>query len=346
MPAAYFRKWHYALTIVTACISLSCAPGRALIDRTAEDLIFWPGAPEKPRISFLWSVSLISDSGLDRTAGLLAGEFDHPDPKTSRFLLRPYSIFVDEAGILYITDPAALRITIVDPKTGESRHIREVGRESFMSPIGVIAAGGKIFASDSVLNKVFIFDRSGTKTGECEGEFKRPTSLALDRGRGVFYVSDTHAHMVYRYDLEGRRIGSVGGNGAREGEFNFPTHIWVDKAGRLYVTDAMNFRIQIFSPEGKFEGLLGNLGDAYHEVDKPKGVAVDRDGNIYVVDSIKDTVKIFNRKGDLLLFFGQMGIEFGQFWLPSGIFIDEADNIYVADTYNGRVQVFKYLGGK
>jgi len=46
------------------------------------------------------------------------------------------------------------------------------------------------------------------------------------------------------------KAGSTGRNGSEAGEFNFPTHIWIDKTGRLSVTDAMNFRIQLFSPDG------------------------------------------------------------------------------------------------
>ncbi len=325
-------------------LALSCTTQRAVIDRSAMDRILWPGPPERPRISYLWSISLLSGSEGSRASRFLGGDDDATDPKTSERLLRPYSIFVDEQGVLYITDPGAYRITIIDPKSGDARNILDAGKQEFLSPIGIVAFHGKAYVSDSSWNKVFIFDAEGKLTGEFQGEFKRPTSLALDRSRGRIYVSDTLAHVIYRYDLEGKRLGALGRNGSEAGEFNFPTHIWIDKTGRLYVTDAMNFRIQIFSPDGIYEGSVGKLGDAYGDLEKPKGVAVDSEGNIYVVDSIKDMVKIFSREGKLLLFFGQQGRDFGQFWLPSGIFIDDKDQIYVADTYNGRVQVFRYLG--
>lgn len=334
------------------CISLflmtvlliSCTSQRAVIDRSAMEKILWPGPPEKPRISYLWNVSLLSGSEGSRASRLLAGEDDATDPRTSERLLRPYSIFVDEQGVLYITDPGAYRITIIDPKSNDSRNILDAGKQEFLSPIGVVAFQGKVYVSDSLLNKVFIFDAEGRLAGEFQGEFKRPTSLALDRTRGRIYVSDTLAHVIYQYEPEGRRLGTLGRNGSEAGEFNFPTHIWVDRTGSLYVTDAMNFRIQIFSPDGLYEGSIGMLGDAYGDLEKPKGVAVDSDGNVYVVDAIKDMVKIFSRDGKLLLFFGQQGRDFGQFWLPSGIFIDERDQIYVADTYNSRIQVFRYRG--
>ncbi len=327
-------------------VLISCTSQRAVIDRSAMEKILWPGPPEKPRISYLWNVSLLSGSEGSRAASFLAGEDDATDPRTSERLLRPYSIFVDEQGVLYITDPGAYRITIIDLKSNDARNILDAGTQEFLSPIGIVAFQGKVYVSDSLLNKVFIFDAEGRLVGELQGEFKRPTSLALDRARGRIYVTDTLAHVIYQYDPEGRRLNALGRNGSEAGEFNFPTHIWIDRAGKLYVTDAMNFRIQIFSPAGVYEGSIGMLGDAYGDLEKPKGVAVDSDGNVYVVDAIKDMVKIFSREGKLLLFFGQQGRDFGQFWLPSGIFIDEKDQIYVADTYNSRVQVFRYLGNK
>ncbi|MGD1074727.1 MAG: 6-bladed beta-propeller [Thermodesulfovibrionales bacterium] len=326
----------------------SCASSRVVIDRSAMEKMLWPAPPEKTRISYLWSVSELSKTGTGLLAGIFAGapESGMSDPSASRRLLRPYSCFVDESGDLYITDTGAYRVTIISTKEGTSRNILRAGDEDFLSPIGVVGYQGKLYISDSLLKKVFILEKSGKLIGKFEGEFERPTSLALSGDRGIIYVADTLAHKIYLYSPEGKRLGSIGKNGSEKGEFNYPTHLWVDGGGRLYVTDSMNFRIQMFSARGDFETMFGTLGDAAGNLDKPKGVATDSDGNIYVVDSIKDAVKIFDGKGALLLVFGQQGRGFGQFWLPSGIFIDKANVIYVADTYNGRIQAFRYLGNK
>jgi len=197
--------------------------------------------------------------------------------------------------------------------------------------------------SDSLLKKVFIFDAAGKPAGTFEGEFERPTGLGLDARNGLVYVADTIAHTVSVHDASGRRLGSIGRHGTDTGEFNFPTHLWVDNAGDLYVVDSMNFRIQIFSGGKTFAAAFGMTGDAYGNLEKPKGIAVDSQGNTYVVDSIRDMVKIFDREGRLLLFFGGQGQDYGQLWLPSGIFIRN-DVIYIADTYNGRIQAFRYMG--
>lgn len=324
--------------------SNACAPSKAIIDRTAMDRITWPGPPEKPRIRYQWSLSIVSGKeGADLYEVLAGGREDFSDPRTSNRLLRPYSVFVDENERLYIADPGAYRVTVVDLKTGETMNITGAGEQDFLYPIGVVAFKGRIYVSDSMLKKVFIFDERGRLTGEFSGRLERPTSLALNPSKGLIYVADTLSHRIHVYDPDGRITGGFGRNGDGKGEFNFPTHLWVDSAGNLYVTDSMNFRIQILSGDGGFIGMFGTHGDTYGDLDKPKGIATDSDGNIYVIDSIKDMVKIFNREGRLLLFFGQNGTNYGDFWLPSGIFIDKKDNIYIADTYNGRIQVFRYL---
>ncbi len=322
---------------------VSCASPKALIDRTAMEKISWPGPPEKPRIDYLWTVSAWSSWERGGISEVFAGSPDtgNSDPRSASRLLGPYGLFVDEEDRLLITDPAAFRVTIINTREGDVLHVLQAGEEDFLSPIGVVSFKGKIFVSDSVLRKVFILDAGGKRTGNFDGEFERPTALALDAERGVIYVSDTLANTVYRYSPEGKRLGSIGKKGQGKGEFNFPTHLWVGEKGVLYVTDSMNFRVQMFSASGTFEGMFGELGDAYGNLDKPKGIATDSAGNIYVVDSIKDMVKIFDRAGKLLLFFGGQGRDYGQFWLPSGIFIKN-DSIYLADTYNGRVQVFRY----
>lgn len=324
----------------------SCASQKALIDQSAMAKIYWPGPPEKPRISYLWSVTTGLEGTGSRAFHILAGSDDITDPRASSRLLRPYGLFVDDQDLLYITDPGALRVTVINPKDGDIRHVVSAGSDEFLSPIGIVAFQERIYVSDSLLKKVFILDKGGKLVGTFEGLFERPTAMALDRARSHIYVADTQADAIYRYSPEGKRLGRIGRGGTGEGEFHSPTHIWVDGAGNLYVTDTLNFRVQRFSADGVFRSMFGMLGDAHGDLDKPKGIATDSDGNIYVADSIKDTIKIFSSEGKLLLFFGQQGTNYGEFWLPSGIFMDSRDRLFVADTYNSRIQVFRYLGVK
>lgn len=332
-----------ALALTLTCLLTSCAPVyKANIDYTMTGGILWPGQPEKPRIKYLWSIYSLAPemSFID----FLVGGGDPSDPKTSLVLLRPYSVYF-EGERLYITDPGAMRVTVVNVKTMDVLQVGVSGKGELNYPIGVVAdKTGNIYVTDSELNKVFVYDKDGKFIRNFSNiNFKRPTGIAYDNERDLIYVVDTLEHKVYGIGSDGNVRVSFGGRGEGDGEFNYPTCITVNKDGRVCVSDTLNFRIQCVNREGKFISKFGLIGNSFDRFTMPKGVAADSEGDIYVVDSGQDMVKIFNRGGELLLFFGEKGINRGLFSLPSGIFIAQDDKIYVADTLNQRVQVFQFL---
>lgn len=325
----------------------SCAVQRAQIDGTMSGRIIWPGPPEKPRIKYLWSLERVSGAErgpLGRLAALVAGGSEEgTDPD---FLSRPHGLFVSDEDTLYITDTGASRVNVINLRDMRSFGIERAGRTRLISPIAVAADGRKqIFVSDADLRRVAIFSGKGKFIKFFEGDFNRPTGLAVNTERGLVYVADTWDHKVYIHNVNGKRLGSIGGRGDGSGKLNYPTHITVDRDGFLYVSDTLNFRVQIFTPSGGIYGVFGLVGDSYDTFDKIKGIGVDTEGHIYVVDSAMDMVKIFDREGRVLLFFGREGHFYGNFFLPAGIYVDYADRIYVADSLNGRVQAFQFLGG-
>lgn len=321
---------------------LSCASApKALVDYTLSEGIIWPGPPEKPRIKYLWSLHIVS--GSDRLLDVLAG---HDAAEADEAMLqRPHGLFVS-GDTMYITDPGAFRVSVIDLKTNKSFNIERADRIPLLSPIGIVVdPEGRIYVSDADLARVAVFNAKGKFIRFLGGEFKRPTGLALNTERKLLYVADTWAHTVYVYDLDGGRLRSIGQRGEGMGKMNYPTHIAIDRDGYLYVSDTLNFKVQIFTPTGAFLTEFGLVGDTYDTFDKIKGIAVDTGGHIYVVDSAQDMVKIYDRSGTLLLFFGQKGHFYGDFYLPAGIFIDDNDRIYVSDGLNRRIQAFQFLGG-
>jgi sugar lactone lactonase YvrE len=335
------------ILVAVVFLTASCAPAyKARFDMTSSQGIVWPGKPEKPRVVYLWSLQNVA--GEQEKGGFLsaaAGEEEVTDPQRSPVLLRPQGVYADE-GRLYVADPGAGRVTVIDRKTSDVMQILDTDTGSLAYPLSVVASqDGTIFVSDADLGKVIAYSPGGKFLRYFEGEIQRPAGLAIDRQRGIVYVVDTMGHTVYRYGTDGRRLGSIGRRGEEDGEFNYPTYAFADGKGRLYVTDFLNFRVQIFNPDGAFAGKVGLHGDSYDTLDRPKGVAADSEGNIYIVDDGRDMVKIFDREGRLLLFFGITGHGYGNFYLPTGIFVDDKNMIYVADTVNMRIQAFHFLGG-
>jgi len=332
------------LSLVSACAPVI---QRAGLDLTAFEKIVWPGAPEKPRIQYLWSLHRLGNAADGEGAGFkmfFAGS-EMEELQAMSALGRPQGIYADERRY-YIADPGAVRVTVIDRVTLDVMHILYAGADRLEYPISVVSDNaGSIYVSDPELGKVIVYDSRGDFRFYFDGDIGRPAGLAMDNKRGLVYVADSLGHAVHIYGTDGKRKRSIGKRGEGDGEFNYPGHLVVDRDGTLYVSDFLNFRIQIFSPEGRFIAKFGKVGDSYDALDKPKGIGVDNEGHIYVVDGAKDMVKIFDRNGRLLLFFGETGHDYGQFYLPTGMYI-ENNVIYVADTINRRIQALRFLGGQ
>ncbi len=307
----------------------------------------WPAAPAAARLRFLTSIEGPKVAGVNRVGGLLRKliGLDKAGEVARDRLVQPTGIFVRD-GVVYIADPAAQRVLRFDESDGQGTWWPRSRRVEFASPVSVAgSADGRLFVLDSLLRKVFILDPEGRIEGALEGDpqkLGRPAAIAVS-DKYVF-VSDVQNHRIAVFGLEGTFVHAFGRRGTDQGEFNFPTYLWYDKAaGRLSVTDSGNFRVQWFSPDGVYQGEFGSNGNRPGYLARPRGLARDSEGHVYLSDAAFDAVQIFNEKGRLLLFVGKAGGRPGEFSMPGGIFIDSRARVYVADTYNRRVQVFQYL---
>lgn len=315
--------------------------------RTTLPEIVWPYPPEKPRIRFVNAVSRPEDLKIEST--VFKRFIDYLAGKVEAAMVSPYGVASDSSGRIYVVDTALKTVHVFDVPA--AKYYKFATKASpFVSPIDIAIdeKRGCIYVSDSGEKSIKIFKDGGRVfAGEIgKGVFERPTGLAVNEKTSELLAVDTLNASVLRYDLANNAFkGILGGDGAAEGKFHFPTNINVTRNGTILVSDSLNFRIQILSPEGDFLKMFGSEGDRAGYFTRPRGVASDSDGNIYVVDALFDNVQIFDRRGRLLMVFGSHGRGYGEFWLPTGIFIDRDDTVYVADSYNKRIQIFKYLKG-
>ncbi|MFQ5455242.1 MAG: 6-bladed beta-propeller [Nitrospirota bacterium] len=337
-----FKKTSSIFILILLFLFTSCATA----ELPPKKNIVWPLPPEPPKISYVRSLREPKDIGKKKTFFKKVVEFIFGSEEAPH-LIRPFAVASDRKGNIYITDTGLQVVHIFDLEQKKYRQIFKFPGGRMLSPVGVtVDMSGRVYVSDSLLNRVFVYDNQGNFLNDIgEGEdFKRISGVAYNPINGLVYIVDTGNQKVMAYKIKGTKMFEFGKRGSRDGEFNFPTHITIDKDGLIYITDSMNFRIQIFDPDGRFLNKFGRLGNTIGTFSKPKGIAVDKNNNIYVVDGIYDTVQIFNKNGELLMNFGRSGSKEGNFWLPAGISIDINENIYVADTYNQRVEVFKFIG--
>lgn len=259
-------------------------------------------------------------------------------------LVKPMSVLAMSPDTLWVADQGTGTFLQVVKGVGEMTHFRNKKIEQLPSIVGsCFLPDNKIVFTDSKLNKIFQF-MPGDKDLHILNDslvLLQPTGIAYSSVNKQIWVVETKAHHISVLDEKGKRIKQIGKRGLEKGEFNFPTHIWIDQLGMVYVVDAMNFRIQVFNKNGEFVSMFGEIGDASGYFSRPKGVATDSFGHIYVADALFHVVQVFDKSGNLLYVFGSQGQEKEQFWMPTGIYIDKDNYIYVADSYNSRVQVFQ-----
>lgn len=246
---------------------------------------------------------------------------------------RPTGLGGDGAGRVYVTDPPARRVVVLD-RAG--RYVRALGgTKDLLNPVDVAvdAARNRVYVVDSHLHQVVVFDTSGALLGR----IGRVAGTATDKAAEVATAhDDSIGHAGTSRDVRENRGGG-------EGEFLYPVGAAVAADGTLYVVDGLNGRVQAFAPDGAFAFQFGRLGDAPGTFARPKGVGVDPDGHVYVLDGAFNNLQVFDPRGALLLAVGTLGRGPGEFWLPLGLHVDAHGYIYAADRYNGRVQVLQYM---
>lgn len=308
------------------------------------DLV-WPGSPAEPRIRFLRAITGPADfhdeSQTGRFFRWIVGE-----KKQQIQLNFPYGVAADGEGKVWVTDTGSRIVHVFDLVRNRVDYLANAGNEPFLSPIGVTVDSGRrrLYVSDSVLKKVFLFDHEGSFLGfrQPPGGFGRPAGLATDT-EGNLYVVDVLKGEVEVFSAAGDYLRSIGSTQTSDGKFNRPSNVFVDGSGRVFVTDSMNFRVEIIGSQGEPLGTIGQLGDVPGAFARPRGVAVDSEGHVYVADAAFDNLQIFDAAGRLLLYFGGLGRGPGKFNLPAGLYFDRNDRLYVVDAFNHRVQIFQYL---
>ena len=104
-----------------------------------------------------------------------------------------------------------------------------------------------LYASDIDNSYVHVFTKDGVhlrSIGHDKKKLKDPWGLCI-HGQYV-YVTDTTSHCVFVFTTDGEYVTSFGQKGQKEGDFDWPCYIYVDKNGFIYVTDLCNNRIQCF----------------------------------------------------------------------------------------------------
>jgi len=174
---------------------------------------------------------------------------------------RPSGIALDTKNrLLYVTDVVKNQVAVFDADTfkfqraigGPPAKPGEEDPGTFARPTNVaVDAKGDIYVSDTINNRIQIFDAEGNflsmfgRGGDGPGYFGRPKGLAVDRD-GHIWVADTSMDRVQVFDRKGQLAGYFGVHGTLPGQFMLPTGVAIDSQNRVMVTEQFKGRLQIF----------------------------------------------------------------------------------------------------
>lgn len=174
---------------------------------------------------------------------------------------RPVDVAVDKDDNKYVLDFGNNRIQVLDRR---GRFVREWGERGFSpkqfdGPVALtLHSSGRLFVVDAGNHRIQVFNTDGT--------------LATTGVDGKTLVSNP-----------------IGRLGSRDGEFNKPSDVTIDKRGYLWVADTGNNRVQVFDTTGKFQMELGKFARRTRgkNLQSPVSVAFTPEGfgAVYVIDA-------------------------------------------------------------
>lgn len=101
------------------------------------------------------------------------------------------------------------------------------------APVNIFVARDKIYASDLLKQRIFVYDTAGEflhhigRPGTGPSTFSRPKGIAVDR-EGLVYVVDAAFENVQVFTSEGRLLMTFGGPGYGPGDMVLPAKVVID----------------------------------------------------------------------------------------------------------------------
>jgi DNA-binding beta-propeller fold protein YncE len=179
-----------------------------------------------------------------------------------------------------------------------------------------VSPTGTIVGLNRGHHPVLEFKSDGTfvrSWGEGSKMFEGAHTVRFDPQGNLWYV-DAADNIIFRFDSEGRTVGTLGTNPE---PWTFLTHV--------------------------YERGVPGRASLYQETD----IGWSKDGSMFVADGYGNSrVAKFDKDGNFVKAWGERGGQPGNFNTPHGLVVDNNDIVYVADRGNSRIQTFDAEGNR
>ncbi|MBN2755491.1 MAG: 6-bladed beta-propeller [Candidatus Goldbacteria bacterium] len=196
----------------------------------------------------------------------------------------PFGIAIDGNGYIYVLDSYNGRVQKFDPSFN---YILQWPLDGGYNHGIAVDVSGNVYIVAKETSIIQKFDQYGNiilewgAYGSGDGEFIRPSMIAVNKSGTFVYVSDTGNNRVQKFDLNGNYLTQWGGFTAPDGIFPFdwpptcsPFGITIDSYGDVYVCDSSNFMIKKYDENGNYINGWSTTINAW-------GITVDNNGTVY-----------------------------------------------------------------
>lgn len=202
----------------------------------------------------------VSDAKMHRV--LIFNTKHEVENQVTEGLVDPVGLAIDTTNrFLYVVDTQQDQVIVYDADSLKLlRRIGTGGKNHFLTTPGDFGApqgialdqDGNVYVTDTLNNRVEIFDADGTfvsefgKHGDGPGYFARPKGIAVD-GDGHIWVADQMEDRLQVFNRQGQLLTYIGsGHGELPGQFKSLMGVAVDKQNRVFTTEQEPGRVQIF----------------------------------------------------------------------------------------------------
>ena len=253
--------------------------------------LVWPPAPDSARIAF---VEEIRCSDLSPGGGFLTKVTRTIAGNAERALGKPFDLLVTGTRLLMTCqDLDALIEVDLEDQTYRAYRCKQL---PMRCPVGICKVDDVAFVTDSGARCVYRYDKERLRPFIQEG-LVRPTGIVFSSTSRLLYIIDTGDHSVKIHDLDGRRVGTIGGRAESDVGLNFPTFAVETSDGEILINDSLNYRIKRYDDRGVLISAFGEEGNGPGAFGRAKGIGTDSDGNIYVVEICSTTYRSSTRRG-------------------------------------------------
>jgi len=204
----------------------------------------------------------------------------------------PVDILLDPDGRLYVADAKRALVLVFDKNLSPLRALAPEGGFKSLEKLAFDHQRRRLYASDSGLNKVFVFAEDGTplfafgERGKESGQLWSPHGLAIDRDGRVF-VADTGNSRIQIFAGDGTPLGFFRvGSETETSPLRRPWDIAIDGDGRVHIIDQGWFAFITCEPDGQIRFATGAGRSSNHRMGfaRPADIHVDAGNRILVTD--------------------------------------------------------------